>query len=639
MSRVFLNYSHKNEDFVKDLYRKLSRDGVECFFDKKSIAWGVNWVIELEKGIDKCEAVILVLSPAYCQSEWTNLERTSSMADDPSGLKRRLFPLLLEPCGNLLPRFLKPIQYIDVSTPEKFDAAYSQICHALGGTPIEVNRHPNREQLPLICRLPDRNRMPYRSLGNGFVGRVNDLWEINDILQERKTAVVEGVGIVMGMAGVGKTQLAIEYVHRFGVNYPGGVFWVNADQGISTLIKQVSQGAGIDIDNTFKEEDQLIQLWKTLNQFQHVLIILDNFPEDEGIQAWLPPAGSIFTLVTTKRRDLNYSRLPINCMTVEEGLTLLNKGDRKFGKGAGKLVEALGGLPLALELSRNYLNLRPEVTVDRLLQEIKKTGEIKALGIFAKKYANELPTLHIKEISATFQISWNIASKTAKSVLQCMSLLAPPPVPRRLLRKILDVPSGNILGDSLDEAISELTKKLSLTELDQENDPLIHRLISAFVKTTTIKNKNLHKKVVKAVIQEMERVTDERDIKSYYELEKILPHAEILSSPEYAEIEQAIDLTNYLARQNQKWGRYRVAEKHGRKSLTLSEKYLKPGHPTIAIRQSNLAMVLKDLGELNEARDLAHKAYKTFLDKFGPEHPQTIISKRNWESLYKTSID
>jgi hypothetical protein len=45
-----------------------------------------------------------------------------------------------------------------------------------------------------------------------------------------------------------------------------------------------------------------------------------------------------------------------------------------------------------------------------------------------------------------------------------------------------------------------------------------------------------------------------------------------------------------------------------RKALASDEKTFAPGHPSIAIRQSNLATVLQDLGELEEAHDLLRKA-------------------------------
>jgi len=253
--------------------------------------------------------------------------------------------------------------------------------------------------------------------------------------------------------------------------------------------------------------------------------------------------------------------------------------------------------------------------------------------LFADKYANELPSGHIKEVAATIQISWALASATAQTVLQCLSLLAPKPIPRRLLRKILGIQSENILEDPLDDAISELANTLSLVELDKENDPWMHRLIAGFVNTTVGENRDLQDKVVNAVKEELARVTDEKDSLSYYQLEKIIPHAEMLLSSEFIETEQAIDLLNYLSWHNSKWGRYRIAERQGRKALGLTETFYELGHPTIARSQSNLALVLKDLGELEEARDLSQKAYKAFLNKFGPGHPNTIITKRIWEAI------
>jgi len=57
-------------------------------------------------------------------------ERTSAMADDPAGLKRKMRPLLLRPCE--VPRFLKPIQLIDVSTAALFEENYRRLLREAG---------------------------------------------------------------------------------------------------------------------------------------------------------------------------------------------------------------------------------------------------------------------------------------------------------------------------------------------------------------------------------------------------------------------------------------------------------------------------------------------------------------------------
>jgi len=68
-------------------------------------------------------------------------------------------------------------------------------------------------------------------------------------------------------------------------------------------------------------------------------------------------------------------------------------------------------------------------------------------------------------------------------------------------------------------------------------------------------------------------------------------------------------------------------------ALASHEKTFPPGHPSIAIDQSNLATVLHDLGQLEEARDLLQKAYQAYLSLFGPDHPTTQTIRRNLESL------
>ena len=122
---VFLSYSRKDEEFVKELYRRFVRDGITCFFDQKSIAWGSNSVVAMEKGLRDARHVVLVLSPEFLESQWTEIERTAALTRDPAGRQARLKPLLLTPCLDHLdyPEFLRPIQAIDVSTPELYRAA------------------------------------------------------------------------------------------------------------------------------------------------------------------------------------------------------------------------------------------------------------------------------------------------------------------------------------------------------------------------------------------------------------------------------------------------------------------------------------------------------------------------------------
>ena len=128
MGLVFLSHSTKDNIFVDDLYRRLKRDGVNCFYSPESIGWGDNWVRALERAIDECSDIVFVLSPDFCNSEWSQVERTSSVADDPSGLKRKLRPLLLAECRHLptFPRFLRNVQIVDVSTTEFFEKHLSE---------------------------------------------------------------------------------------------------------------------------------------------------------------------------------------------------------------------------------------------------------------------------------------------------------------------------------------------------------------------------------------------------------------------------------------------------------------------------------------------------------------------------------
>jgi hypothetical protein len=644
MSKVFISYSNKDEAFAHEVFNRLKQEGVECFLDKASIPGGANWLDSLGKNLDDCDFFLCILTPDYCRSEWAGLEISSVVAKDPSSLKKKIVPLMRKECKKELPWFLRTTQCIDVSTDTKWNNRFPGICRQLGGkisagSKEEAGRGVDRGTLPPVCDLPGGSLMPYRSLEDVFFGREKDLWALDDGLRQRKTAVVQGIGVVMGMGGIGKSQLAVEYVHRYGCHYPGGVFWVDAEQGISTMIANIANAAGLDIDYTRDEKTQLHQLWQQLGTRGAVLLVLDNFPEQEPPEPWQAPLKSVYTLVTTRRKDFfNYFCLSLDTLDRESALQLLNSGPRRFGAGAYELAAALEGLPLALELAKHFLNLRPTLSVEELLEEMKQMGQMEVLDIFTRKYKHQLPTGHEKEVAATFRLGWESCGDFEKRVLQAISLLGPFPVPRWVLRRALDLKPGtkSKLRDPLDEAISRLNTGLSMLELDKARDPRMHRLTAAFVQLFIEKDDLPGRDIIKAVIEEMGRVTDDQDTSAFRELEKVLPHGDfLLTSQPAVEPGQEVDLGNYMMRHHRKWGRYRLAERYGRRSLSAALGHFEPGHPEIAISQSNLALVLADLGELEEAKALLKTAYTTFLEKLGPRHPHTQTAKNNLDYVKK----
>ena len=238
MNKVFLSYSRKNEAFVEKLYKRLTRDMVDCFFDKESIAWGANWYLELEKGIDEADSIVLILSPEFCQSEWTCIEQSSARLKDPNNLKRKIKPLLLEPCENHIPTFLQTIQQIDISTNDLFEKNYPKICKELGGTvtipddisPPQKNfksEAPEKSPCSIVTKsheIPNRkpniqskcnyinpydNREMLMPDSDMFFGRQRELNTIRGLINNSKSVSI------VGEHRIGTSSLAFRLYHEF----------------------------------------------------------------------------------------------------------------------------------------------------------------------------------------------------------------------------------------------------------------------------------------------------------------------------------------------------------------------------------------------------------------------------------------
>ena len=187
---------------------------------------------------------------------------------------------MLTPCRDLpvFPRFLRQVQTIDVSTNAKFKANYPRICHELGGRSGQDVSFTDRTKLPPAGPLPHKHRMPYRPLGEKFIGRVDSFWSLHDSLFRDDTTICRAKPSSWARSALARHSSPSNMPTGSGAAIPGGVYWVDADQGLSTLISQIGEAAGIEVDNKADQARQLEQIWRGLNQMPGpALLVLDNF--------------------------------------------------------------------------------------------------------------------------------------------------------------------------------------------------------------------------------------------------------------------------------------------------------------------------------------------------------------------------
>jgi hypothetical protein len=93
---VFISYSHRDEDWVVNtLLPRLEAAGLRVCIDFRDFVVGRPSLVNMEQAVDKSERTLVVLTPAWIESEWTEFESLLVGTTDPAGRRRRLVPLKL----------------------------------------------------------------------------------------------------------------------------------------------------------------------------------------------------------------------------------------------------------------------------------------------------------------------------------------------------------------------------------------------------------------------------------------------------------------------------------------------------------------------------------------------------------------
>ena len=107
MPKVFISHSNQDSDETLFIVDSLRRAGIDVWVDFENIRGGADWLCEIEAGIQRCDAVVVVLSKSSADSVW--VERECLFAWQ---LRKPVFTALV--ADILIPLHLINIQYCDL---------------------------------------------------------------------------------------------------------------------------------------------------------------------------------------------------------------------------------------------------------------------------------------------------------------------------------------------------------------------------------------------------------------------------------------------------------------------------------------------------------------------------------------------
>lgn len=484
-------------------------------------------------------------------------------------------------------------------------------------------------------RLPLSSRTPRPRLSPRFTGRDAILQSLRDSLERYGRVVLVGLG------GVGKTQLALAYLGRFRTHYDM-VWWVRAEEG-AVLVDdyvELAESYGISLAKATTPSQQVAAVNRWLSRRTGWLLVFDNVEDAQTLEPYLPGSAGGHVVITSRRRMWwDFHSLTVGPWMRSESLDFLRVTipDEALGDA---LADLFGDLPLALEQALAYIRETSTPPLDYLQLARRRMPELLDAGS-ASSYS--------KTVATAWSVSFDKIrgeAPGANAVLHLYSFLASEGIPHALLTnadaRTLPKELRALAADRLayNRAISALVR-YSLVQATTESIT-IHRLVQAIVRQG-LKPADARRGAAMAVTM-MRSVfpTDVGTATRWERCTRFLPHA-LVAAERATEAGVCLGDAAWLFERIGSFLRARGDYGSARRAFEAALALLRQPHdfvePELADVSNKLGMALRASGLLTEARDTFLQAEQAEIADHGPDSHHRAAILDNLGTIHRAMGD
>ncbi|MEU9616967.1 FxSxx-COOH system tetratricopeptide repeat protein [Streptomyces sp. NPDC048209] len=623
-------------------------------------ASGGTWSYMLRNALEGSAKVLVLLSPDFSSGAWAAEEatwRAEAATERPS----HVLPVRVSQFDGHTPPELSVLAELGLAglTEEEARETLLEAVVACHGPAPEAPESSGSRGRPPGPSYPDARpglwEVPERT--PPFVGRDAELLRMLRHFRDDGSPYA-----ITGMAGAGKTTLAVEFAHRARGHY-GAALFIRQSDVCHDCDDESALGAALR---------EVGHRMRSLPPGPKVLLVLDGF-EGVTLDALLRHHLQCHVIVTRRRdatADFRYSTT-LQGFTPAEATELMNRYVPGIpAHAADQIAVRLGFLPLALRIAANQLSVSSSSVSDFLVLLDKRLDQVVLRAGGDSGHS----------LMARFQRMFDRLARqspAAAHFLALLALTAPHPIPLRLLRADPEVfgPPLRLTvvdGDHQEKAV----RPLLVENLAEEKGAGLraHPVLAAVIRT------NLSAEDHERLSLELTRMLvandpgdpgDAADWPVYRSLMPLVNSVRWSAETGFRELllrlcwyqlstgnpltakeladrvtkqfepllgsvhEDTLAALHMVALCEWELGNVQQAEAVLRRLTEARERLLGPMHPATMASRNNLAAALAGQGKWLESVELHRQILRARITSLGHDHPDTLVSEGNLaSSLY-----